>query len=152
MARPRITLLDPAEVERIQGTSLRILAEVGVHVPHAGALERLGRVGAEVDRGRAIARLPERVVLDAVAAAGKQYVLHGRAPERVARYGYGEVQPHVHPGPVRLVRGADRAAARSDPGRRAGGHHPRRCPAQRDRGRGRWRSLSTCRPRSGTWS
>ena len=49
MARPRITLLDRAEVERIQGTSLRILAEVGVHVPHAGALERLQSVGAEVD-------------------------------------------------------------------------------------------------------
>ncbi len=98
MARPRITLLDPSELARIQGTSLRILAEVGVHVPHAGALERLRSVGAEVDGARAVARLPERVVLDAVAAAGKQYVLHGREPGRVARYGYGECNLMSTPG------------------------------------------------------
>ena len=98
MARPRITLLDPAEIERIQGTSLRILAEVGVHVPHAEALERLASVGARVDGAHAIARLPEEVVLGAVAAAGKQYVLHGRAPERVARYGYGECNLMSTPG------------------------------------------------------
>ena len=98
MARPRITLLDPAEVAQIQGTSLRILAEVGVHIPHAEVLERLRGVGADVDRGRAIARLPERVVLEAVAAAGKQYVLHGRVPGQVARYGHGECNLMSTPG------------------------------------------------------
>ena len=98
MARPHISLLDRSEIERIQGASLRILAEVGVHVPHAEALERLGGVGATVDRARSIARLPERVVLDAIAAAGKRYVLHGRAPGQVARYGYGECNLMSTPG------------------------------------------------------
>ena len=37
-------------------------------------------------------------MLDAVAAAGKQYVLHGRAPGRVARYGYGECNLMSTPG------------------------------------------------------
>jgi len=98
MARPHISLLDPAEIERIQSTSLRILAQVGVHIPHSEALERLRGAGAKVDRGSAVARLPERVVLDAVAAAGKQYVLHGRAPGQVARYGYGECNLMSTPG------------------------------------------------------
>jgi trimethylamine--corrinoid protein Co-methyltransferase len=98
MARPRIPLLDSAEIERIQGTSLRSLAEVGVHVPHAEALERLRAAGAKVDRGGAIARLPERVVLDAVAAAGKRYVLHGRSPGQVARYGHGDCNLMSTPG------------------------------------------------------
>ena len=53
MARPRITLLDPAEIERIQGTSLRILADVGVHVPHAEALERLATRRRARSTGRA---------------------------------------------------------------------------------------------------
>jgi trimethylamine--corrinoid protein Co-methyltransferase len=98
MSRPRATLLNPAEVERIQGTSLRILAEVGVHVPHAETLERLAGVGARVDRGNGIARLPESIVLDAVTTARKQYVLYGRVPEQVARYGYGDANLMSTPG------------------------------------------------------
>jgi trimethylamine--corrinoid protein Co-methyltransferase len=113
MARPRITLLDPAEIERIQDTSLRILAEVGVHVPHAEVLERLRGAGADVDRGRAIARLPERVVLEAVAAAGKRYVLHGRVPAQVARYGYGDCNLMSTPGQFAWVEA--RTGQRRDP-------------------------------------
>jgi trimethylamine--corrinoid protein Co-methyltransferase len=98
MPRPRTSLLGPAEIERISVTSLRILAEVGVHVPHDEALDRLAAAGAAVDRGNSIARLPERLVRDAIEAAGKHYVLHGRADGHVARYGHGDVNLMSTPG------------------------------------------------------
>lgn len=98
MARPRVSLLSPDEIHAIHGTSLRILADVGVAIPHGHILDRLAQAGATVDRSNNRVRLPEEIVLGAVERAGKQYVLHGREPGTAARYGYGESHLMSSPG------------------------------------------------------
>ncbi len=94
----RIEVLTPAEIEAIHGASLTILRDTGIQVHHAGMLQRLGEAGAQVDSAHNIARLPERLVLESIERAGKQYVLHGRDPRRVARFGYGDLVLMSSPG------------------------------------------------------
>jgi len=90
MSRMRIEFLSAEEIAAIQDASLRILSRTGILVHHEGILDLLGQAGAAVDRGRRIARLPEALVLEYVARAGKRYVLYGRDPARTARFGYGD--------------------------------------------------------------
>ncbi len=98
MARPRVSLLSPDEIRAIHETSLRVLADVGVVVPHEEVLDRLAQAGAVVDRSNNHVFLPEEIVLRAVEIAGKQYVLHGREPGKVARYGHGDTNLMSSPG------------------------------------------------------
>jgi trimethylamine--corrinoid protein Co-methyltransferase len=58
----------------------------------------LGQAGADVDPDRKIARLPERLVTESVAQAGKTYTLYGRNPEQVARFGRGDFVLMSSPG------------------------------------------------------
>ena len=95
---PRLEFLSEAEVRAIHEASLVILRDTGVLVRHAGVLERLAEAGARVDRGRQIARLPEQLVLESIAHAGKRYILYGRDPGRVARFGYGDLVLMSSPG------------------------------------------------------
>jgi len=94
----RVELLTSQEIEAIHGASLTILRDTGIQVHHAGVLRRLVEAGAQADAARRIARLPERLVLESVERAGKRYVLHGRDPERVARFGYGDLVLMSSPG------------------------------------------------------
>lgn len=90
MAVPSVSLLSADEVRAIHGASLQVLRDVGMVVPHQDVLRRLQEAGAAVDLSTNIARFPEEIVVGAVERAGKQYVLHGREPGKVARFGYGE--------------------------------------------------------------
>jgi len=83
---PTLNILSPEDLERLQATSYRILERVGVRVPHAGLLARLADAGATVDRDRQVARLPECLVLWAVAQAGKKHILYGRDRSLQARF------------------------------------------------------------------
>ena len=98
MPKPKITLLDEAEIQAIHETSLKILKEVGVRVSSPQALDCLAEAGAAVDREKSIARFDEKVVMWALETTGKQYIVHGRDPERVARYGYGDQNLISSPG------------------------------------------------------
>jgi len=80
--------LSREEVEEIHLRSLSILSRVGVWVEHVGALKMLRDIGAEVDLGKKIAKIPEHIVKEALKRApptvrlyyrnGKQYAeLHG---------------------------------------------------------------------------
>jgi trimethylamine--corrinoid protein Co-methyltransferase len=99
MARiARLQLLTEQEIEVIKDASLAILRDTGVMVHHDEMLRLLGEAGAKVDAGHRIARLPEKLVVDCVARAGKQYVLYGRDRSRVARFGYGDLVLMSSPG------------------------------------------------------
>ena len=112
-----LQVLTEHEIEAIQDASCAILRETGVMVHHEEILHLLGEAGADVDAGHKIARLPEKLVRDSVARAGRQYVLHGRDPARVARFGYGERVPMSSPGQyawIDLRTGRRRPATRQD--------------------------------------
>ena len=99
MARiARLQMLTEHEIEAIQDASLVILRDTGVMVHHDEMLRLLGEAGAQVDRERKIARLPEKLVMESVARAGKQYVLYGRDKNRTARFGYGDLVLMSSPG------------------------------------------------------
>jgi len=113
----RLQVLAEKEIEAIQNASLAILRDTGVMVHHDEMLRLLGQAGAKVDAGRKIARLPERLVMDSVAHAGKRYVLHGRDHRRVARFGYGDLVLMSSPGQyawIDLATGQRRAATVQD--------------------------------------
>ncbi len=98
MATIRIQVLSDHEIQSIHGASLVILRDTGVLVHHKEILRLLGENGAEVDPHRHVARLPENLVMECIARAGKRYVLHGRDPKRTARFGFGELNQMSSPG------------------------------------------------------
>jgi len=86
-----LTILSDHDIQAIHETSLSILRDVGVHVPHPEILRALHSAGAEIDQNSERARLPERLVMDCLDRAGKRYVLYGRDCSKSARYGYGDL-------------------------------------------------------------
>ena len=99
MARiPRLQILTEREIDSIKDASLVILRDTGILVHHEEMLQVLGEAGAFVDRAHRLARLPERLVQDCVARAGGQFVLYGREPKHVARFGYGDFVSMSSPG------------------------------------------------------
>jgi trimethylamine--corrinoid protein Co-methyltransferase len=85
-----LTILAHSDIEAIHHTSLTILRDVGVRLPSQEVLEALAEAGADVDLDHRVARIPERLVVEALERAGKRYILYGRDPERTARFGYGD--------------------------------------------------------------
>jgi trimethylamine--corrinoid protein Co-methyltransferase len=73
--------LSDEQLERLQGATLEILDEVGVHCPSERALSIYAEHGAEVDSGRCIVRLPHDVVLNAMSQAPRFYTLGARLPK-----------------------------------------------------------------------
>jgi len=98
MARISVKILSEREIQSIHDAALGILRDTGIMVHHDGALELLARAGAGVDRDGRIARLPEKLVMGSIERAGKKYVLHGRNPQRTARFGYGDLVLMSSPG------------------------------------------------------
>jgi trimethylamine--corrinoid protein Co-methyltransferase len=99
MARiPSLQILSQSEIDAIRDASLIVLRDTGVMVHHDEVLRLLGEAGARIDEGHKIARLPEKLVMDSVAQAGKQYVLYGRDGNRVARFGHGDLVLMSSPG------------------------------------------------------
>ncbi len=103
MPRPAIGLLSASEIQRIHDASLTILRDTGVMVHQPDILKLLGEAGARVDATCAMAHLPEGMVMEALARVGKRYVLHGRDPQLVARFGYGELVLLSSPGQHRWL-------------------------------------------------
>ena len=98
MARIRLQFFSDAEIQAIHDASLAILGDAGVMVHHDEVLALLAQAGARVDRHAKISRLPESLVMDSVARAGKKYILHGRSPQRAARFGHGDLVLMSSPG------------------------------------------------------
>lgn len=84
----QIRFLSDEQIQRVHETSLRVLAEVGMQVPHAEVRARFADAGARVDDGERV-RLPPEVTMRLVGMAGRQFTLYGRDPARRAVFGDG---------------------------------------------------------------
>lgn len=71
-------VLTPAQIETIQGGTLRLLEDVGVHFPSKRALKIFADNGAHVDKETEIVRIPPDLVHKAMATAPRSFVLGGR--------------------------------------------------------------------------
>jgi trimethylamine--corrinoid protein Co-methyltransferase len=98
MAKINVKVLSDNEIKDTHEASLVILSDTGVMIHHEEALRLLGEAGAKIDNSNKIARLPEKLIMDSVASAGKRYVLYGRDSERTARFGYGDFVLMSSPG------------------------------------------------------
>ena len=77
---PRITMAPVAELDAIHGATLRVLADVGVTFPDAGAQALLAAAGAAVDADSGRVRIPPQLVEEALASAPRDVLLAGRDP------------------------------------------------------------------------
>lgn len=98
MANIHVQVLSDREIQAIHDASSVILRDTGVMVHHDEMLRLLGQAGAKVNRHTKIAHLPEQLVMDSIARAGKKYVLHGRSADCAARFGYGDFVQMSSPG------------------------------------------------------
>jgi trimethylamine--corrinoid protein Co-methyltransferase len=98
MGTIHVSVLTETEIQAIHANTMRILRDTGVMVHHAEALELLRQAGTDVQQERKIARLPESLVMDSIDRAGKKYILYGRDPKRMARFGYGDFVLMSSPG------------------------------------------------------
>jgi len=85
-----LRVLSDDEIQRIHDASLAVLEQVGVRVPHPEMRARLERAGATVGGADGNVRIPRALVERCIASSGKRFVLRGRDPSRLARFGYGE--------------------------------------------------------------
>ncbi len=86
----RISLLTESETRRLHEASLWILEQVGIHLPHAEMLRRFAEAGARVDAAGQHVWIPEKVVQQSLATAGKQFTIYGRDRSRRAEFGVGK--------------------------------------------------------------
>ena len=98
MARIELKFLTGQQVQEIHNASIAILGGTGVMVHHPEMLDLLGQAGARVNHDTKIAKLPENLVMDCVARAGKKYILYGRDKKHTARFGYGDFVLMSSPG------------------------------------------------------
>jgi trimethylamine---corrinoid protein Co-methyltransferase len=95
---PHLTLCSSDALDALHASSLRILERVGVVVEHAAVCQRLAEAGASVDVSSGRVRFPPALVEWALAQAPRQYILHGRDPQRQARFGFGDTNLMSSPG------------------------------------------------------
>jgi trimethylamine--corrinoid protein Co-methyltransferase len=98
MAELKIEILTPEEIQQIHETSLHILEKVGVMVHHKTVLQKLAEGGAKADFAKQTIRFKPDLVLHALDLSAKQYILHGRDPQKVAKFGHGELNLISSPG------------------------------------------------------
>jgi len=98
MTTIRIQFLSEQEIQAVHDASLAILRDTGIMVHHDDVLRLLAEAGVQVDWTHKIARLPERLVIDCIARASKQYVLYGRSSDCTARFGHGDLVLMSSPG------------------------------------------------------
>ncbi|MDH4239442.1 MAG: trimethylamine methyltransferase family protein, partial [Phycisphaerae bacterium] len=98
MANICVKVLSDAEIQTIHDASLSVLKKTGIMIHHDEILKLVGEAGAKVDKGSKIARLPERLIMDCITKAKKQYILYGRDLQCTARFGYGDLVLMSSPG------------------------------------------------------
>lgn len=82
MAVLRFGFMDRQEEDVIHTQSIECLERLGVLIHSQNVLKMLRDAGAEVDLKKKIARIPEKVVNDAIKKAPKEIILGARDPKR----------------------------------------------------------------------
>lgn len=85
----KTTVLSDEQVRKLHETSLRILRETGVTIPHPDMLSRFADAGAQVDFAAQRVWIPADLVDRLLKQAGKTFTLYGRDTARTARFGQG---------------------------------------------------------------
>jgi len=83
-------VLNEKQIGRIHDATISILERVGVVVPHEDMLNRLEEAGAKVERNEGRVRIPEKLVMNSIESAGKQFAIYGRDMSLKASFGTGE--------------------------------------------------------------
>lgn len=83
----QLEILSRDAVDQIHGATMEVLFRLGVKVWSPKALELFREAGAEVDPGTMMAHLPESLVRETVRRAPSEFVMHGRDPRYLLRYG-----------------------------------------------------------------
>jgi len=78
MGHGKFSVLEKDEIERIHEAALRVLAEVGLKVKSEEALRLLADAGASVDHKHQTAKIPERLVAEAIRNCAKEFVMGSR--------------------------------------------------------------------------
>jgi len=84
-----LKVVQEEQIGKIHETSLRVLREVGVEVPHEDMRRRFQQSGAKVEE-TGIVRIPEQLVEESLQRAGKTFTLYGRERSRKAVFGRGQ--------------------------------------------------------------
>ncbi len=95
MAR-QLELLTPELIARILDEAFQLLISTGVKVQSAEARRLLAEAGAQVDEGRQVVAIPERLGREALASAPTRFHLYDAAGEPAVVYGGDAV--HFDPG------------------------------------------------------
>jgi len=85
-----LSVLTNDEIDQVHQSSLDVLEDLGIHLPHKDVLEALADAGARVDMEKKTARIPNHLVTEALQKSDKQYIIYGRDRSRCARFGYGD--------------------------------------------------------------
>jgi len=83
-------VLSDEQVVRLHEASLWILDRVGVQVPHPEVRRRFAAAGAAVDEAAERVCIPESLVMQSLAQAGKSFTIYGRDRARKAEFGVGK--------------------------------------------------------------
>jgi trimethylamine--corrinoid protein Co-methyltransferase len=95
-----LNFLSGEELDLVHTRSVGILEKVGVQIGDPDVLDKLGEMGARIDRQKGHAWISETLISWALEYAGKRYVLHGRQPGKIARFGYGDSSLMSSPGQI----------------------------------------------------
>jgi len=98
MATIQVNVLSEREIQDIHDASIEILRSTGVMVHHDEILQLLGETGAKIAKDNKIARLPEKLVMDSIAQAGKKFALYGRDNSNPVGFGSGNLILMSSPG------------------------------------------------------
>jgi trimethylamine---corrinoid protein Co-methyltransferase len=99
--RPTLRVLSDGLVEQIIAEGMALLRDPGVRVHNAEALRLLAGAGADVDEGRLIAHIPERLAREALETTAREFHLFSLDGRPVVHYGGDDV--HFDPGSAALA-------------------------------------------------
>ncbi len=94
--QPKLELLSRELLERILDEAFQLMLEPGILAQSPTARDLLAAAGAQVDPATEVARLPERVVRQALATVPRQFYLYNRVGEAAVHYGGDSI--HFDPG------------------------------------------------------
>lgn len=115
--RPRMSVLNEAQVEQIHQATLELLERTGIQVTQPRALELLDGAGAHVDGDRV--RIPAWIVEDAIRQAPSRVVLGNRPAYALARPSDDERQIDLRPTDQKSHRGRLSKSPATDGNRQA---------------------------------
>ncbi|MDP6380044.1 MAG: trimethylamine methyltransferase family protein, partial [Phycisphaerae bacterium] len=84
-----LKFLSADDAGRIDAASRKILADVGVEIPHEETAGRLLEAGASRDPATGHVRIPSATIDASLSAAGKSFTIYGRDGDRPAHFGQG---------------------------------------------------------------